>query len=136
MNSAQTEFSPPVMQDKLLAHLGLLWVPRLFSYNTYTFYSANRFPDRLAEGSGYLGFNDWRIPSTGELQALFDALSEPSLPIPTRKVSITLTAGGVPIWTSTGEDGQAWAFDCWARKPFISDPSVRRRIMIVRSADG
>lgn len=95
----------------------LVWVPGIWGRGNFTFDSAQRLPDRLAEDRGYKGFFDWRMPTRVELNGLCrrahdgdlmrdgGSLAELGQFVEARDAN---GAGGA-VWTSDSEPQSDWA---------------------------
>lgn len=142
---SMNDIHPIIEKDGFVLNQGVLWLAGPFSENLYTFDSAGRLPDRLAEKDGFLGYKDWRIPTLDEFKSLFERLAYPALPSLAKDLRAGIGAGGpgFVLWTSTRfgtkpngptlpNHNKCWAFNSATGESIAARADERYRIILVR----
>lgn len=142
---SMNDIQPISEKDGFVLNQGVLWLAGPFSENLYTFDSAGRLPDRLAEKDGFLGHKDWRIPTLDEFKSLFERLSYPALPSLAKDLRFGIGVGGpgFVLWTSTRlgpkpkgptlpSHNKCWAFNGATGESIATRSDERHRIILVR----
>jgi hypothetical protein len=123
---------------------GLVWTPGQFGKGEYTFDSAQRLPDRLAEGGGYKGFYDWRMPTLQEVEGMVGRVMAAGLHEEDAEMGgvwrPVRERGNTWLWTSTpAEDGAGSAYALGEKMPGFgaaTNKEVPLPIVLVRDSAG